>query len=57
MALRCSDFRERKTIEDYEAAGLEKETFVDPEIRLIDRAYLSWRIGLLSECDRSKFGL
>ena len=52
-----STSRPRDLIEDYDLAGLEKETYVDPEIRRTPRNHLAWKIGELSEYDREKFGI
>ena len=52
-----SDFRKRELIEDYLEAGLEKATYVDPDIRRIERSRLVRRLGKLSEWDASKFNL
>lgn len=42
-------------IEDYYDAGLDKSTYVDPEMRLIGRSRLVRKMGELSEFDRGKF--
>ena len=52
-----SAFRQRDTIEDYYDAGLDKATYVDPEVRTIQRTRLVRKMGELSEYDRQKFGL
>ena len=52
-----SDFRERVVIEDYYEAGLDKATYVDPELRRITRSKLVRKMGHLSEFDSLKFGL
>ena len=52
-----STVRNRDTIEDYLEAGLDKETFVDPEIRNTSRTRLVRKLGALTEYDRQKFGL
>ena len=52
-----STVRNRDTIEDYLEAGLDRETFVDPEIRNTSRTRLVRRLGTLTEYDRQKFGL
>ena len=52
-----SSFRPRDFIEDYYDAGLDKATYVDPELRVIPRACLVRKMGELSEYDREKFGL
>ena len=52
-----SGTRERAIIEDYIEAGLEKETYVDAEIRTIERSKLVRRLGELSDYDRERFGL
>ena len=44
-------------IEDYMEAGLDKETYVDPEIRTLERNCLARKIGVLSDYDRPRFGL
>jgi len=49
--------RNRKLIEDYYEAGLEKATYVDPEVRVIARSELVKKMGSLSEYDRQKFNL
>ena len=51
-----SSCRPRVLIEDYFDAGLEKETYVDPECRSISRDRLVRKMGELSEYDREKFG-
>lgn len=38
-------------------AGLDKETYVDKEIRSTPRDRLVRKIGVLSDYDRGKFGL
>ena len=53
----ASTFRHRDFIEDFYDAGLDKATFVDPELRTIPRTRLVRRMGELSEYDRQKFGL
>ena len=52
-----SNFRQRDLIEDFYDAGLEKATYVDPEIRTISRTRLVRKMGELSEFDRQKFKL
>ncbi len=52
-----SAIRQRDVIEDYMEAGLDKETYVDPEIRTLERNRLVRKLGKLSEYDRSTFGL
>ena len=52
-----SAVRSRDIIEDYMGAGLDKETYVDKEIRSTPRDRFVRRIGVLSEYDREKFGL
>lgn len=52
-----STIRQRDTIEDFYDAGLDKATFVDPEIRTIPRTRVVRKMGELSEYDRQKFGL
>ncbi len=47
--------RVRDLIEDYMEAGLEKETYVDREIRTVERNRLTRKMGELSEYDREKF--
>ena len=49
--------RQRDTIEDFYDAGLDKATYVDPEVRTIPRTRLVRKMGELSEYDREKFGL
>ena len=49
--------RGRDTIEDYLEAGLDRETFVDPEVRNTSRTRLVRKLGTLTEYDRQKFGL
>jgi len=51
-----SSFRQRSLIEDYFEAGLEKATYVDPEVRRLPRSKFLWKMGELSEYDREKFG-
>ena len=51
-----SVFRCRDVIEDYYDAGLNKATYVDPEIRTISKSSLLWKLGDLSEYDRQRFG-
>ena len=46
----------RDLIEDYYEAGLDKSTFVDREVRVIDRNRLVRKMGSLSDYDREKFG-
>lgn len=50
-----SPTRNRYVIEDYLEAGLDKQTYVDPEIRNIDRNRIVRKIGELSDYDRGKF--
>ena len=52
-----SAIRQRDVIEDYMEAGLDKETYVDPEIRTLERNRLAWKLGVLSDYDRATFGL
>ena len=52
-----STVRQRDLIEDYMEAGLDKETYVDKEVRSTPRDRLVRKIGMLSEYDREKFGL
>jgi len=52
-----STVRQRDLIEDYMEAGLEKETYVDTEIRSIPRDRLARKLGKLSEYDLGKFRL
>ena len=47
----------RDTIEDYYDAGLDKATYVDPNVRTIPRSQLVRRMGRLSDLDCDKFGL
>lgn len=49
--------KQRDVIEDYYEAGLEKATYVDPDRCTIGRNRLLWKVGELSDYDRSKFGL
>ncbi len=51
------DYRESVLIEDYYEAGLEKATYIDPEIRIISRGRLVRRLGKLSDYDSLKIGL
>lgn len=53
----ASTFRQRDTIEDFYDAGLDKATYVDPEVRTIPRTRLVRKMGELSEYDREKFEL
>ena len=48
---------QRDLIEDSIGAGLEKDTYVDPEIRSIERKRLVRKLGKLSDYDREKFGI
>ena len=52
-----STVRQRDLIVDYMEAGLEKETYVDPEVRSVPRDRLARKLGRLSEYDCQKFGL
>ncbi len=52
-----STVRQRDLIEDYMEAGLEKETYVDPEVRSVPRDRLARKLGKLSDYDLDKFGL
>ena len=52
-----STVRQRDLIEDYMEAGLEKATYVDKEVRSIERKRLVRKLGVLSEYERAKFGL
>ena len=47
----------RDVIEYYMEAGLEKETFVDREVRTIQSTHLVRKLGTLSKYDREKFRL
>ncbi len=47
----------RTLIEDYLAAGLDKDTYVDPNVRTIPRNRLVRRMGKLSDYDLEKFGI
>ncbi len=47
----------RTLIEDYLEAGLDKETYVDPNVRTIPRNRLVRRMGKLSDYDLEKFGI
>lgn len=47
----------RDVIEDYMEAGLEKETFVDREVRTIQSTHLVRKLGTLSKYDREMFRL
>ncbi len=49
--------RSRDVIEDYMEAGLDKETFVDREVRTIQSTHLVRKLGTLSQYDREKFRL
>ncbi|MBR4225692.1 MAG: hypothetical protein IKR86_02725 [Candidatus Methanomethylophilaceae archaeon] len=49
-----SDALARDVIEDYYEAGLERETFVDREVRSIPSTHLVRRLGALSEYDRRR---
>ena len=59
--LKCTsqskDYRESVLIEDYYEAGLEKATYIDPQIRTISRNRLVRRLGKLSDYDASKIDL
>ncbi|MBQ3736232.1 MAG: type II toxin-antitoxin system PemK/MazF family toxin [Candidatus Methanomethylophilaceae archaeon] len=52
-----STVRHRDLIEDYMEAGLDKETYADPEVRSIPRDRLARKLGRLSEYDLEKFGI
>ena len=52
-----SSYLPRDTIEDYYDAGLDKATYVDPNLRSIPRSQLIRKMGMLSDFDREKFGL
>ena len=52
-----SDYLPRDVIEDYYDAGLDKATYVDPDLRMIERDQLVRKMGDLSDFDRDKFGL
>ncbi len=52
-----SAIRQRDLIEDYFEAGLEKVTYVDPEVRTIGRNRLLRKMGSLTDYDRQKFGV
>ena len=52
-----SDKVERQIIQDYYEAGLEKETYLDNEIRIIPRTSLVRKLGRLSSADRARLGL
>ena len=52
-----SSYLPRDTIEDYYDAGLDKATYVDPNLRSIPRNQLVRKMGMLSDFDREKFGL
>ncbi len=52
-----SSTRSRDVIEDYMDANLEKETFVDREVRTIPSTHLVRKLGTLSQYDREKFRL
>ncbi len=49
--------RPKDLIEDYISAGLEKETYVDAEVRTISRNRMVRRLGKLCEEDLQRFGL
>ncbi len=49
--------RPKDLIEDYISAGLEKETYVDAEVRTISRNRMVRRLGRLCEEDLERFGL
>ena len=53
---RPNDIRRRVLIEDYINAGLEKDTYVDPEPKTLLRSDLLWKMGSLSEDDRRLLG-
>ena len=52
-----NDIRGRTLIEDYVSAGLEKDTFVDPEPKAITKSRLLWHMGSISSEDREILGL
>jgi len=52
-----NDIRGRSLIEDYVSAGLEKDTYVDPEPKIISKSRLLWKMGTLSPEDMTQFGL
>lgn len=52
-----SDKIERQIIQDYYEAGLEKETYLDMETRIISRTCLVRKLGRLSAADRARLGL
>ena len=52
-----NDIRRRILIEDYVSAGLEKDTYVDPEPRTVSRSRLLWQMGSVSSEDLSILGL
>jgi len=52
-----SSARSRDVIEDYMEAGLERDTFVDMEVRSIPSTHLVRKLGALSQYDREKFRL
>lgn len=45
----------RELIEDFDIAGLERATYLDPKPSTLDRSRLIRRMGHLSEYDRTKF--
>lgn len=45
----------RELIEDFDMAGLDRPTYLDPKPYVLDRARLIRRLGRLSDYDRSKF--
>ncbi len=52
-----SSYLPRDTIEDYYDAGLDKATYVDPNLCSLPRNQLVRKMGMLSDFDREKFGL
>ncbi len=53
----ASAVRSRDVIIEYEYAGLDKETYVDPEVRTGSKSKLVRKLGELSDYDRPNFGL
>ncbi len=49
--------RPKDVIEDHISAGLEKETYVDAEVRTIARNRMVRRLGKLCDLDMERFGL
>ena len=52
-----NDYLPRDVIEDYSDAGLDKATYVDSELHMMERDQLVRKMDELSEFDREKFGL